>query len=38
MVSRYHYWIRKLPERMLRTLLTGSAQEVRFEQVAVGST
>jgi hypothetical protein len=38
MVFRYHYWNRKPPERMLRTLLTGSAQEVCFERVAVGST
>jgi hypothetical protein len=38
MVFRYHYWNRKLPELMLRTLLTPDAQEVRFERVAVGST
>jgi hypothetical protein len=38
MVFRYHFWNRKPPEVMLRTLLTGSAQEVRFERVAVGPT
>jgi hypothetical protein len=38
MVFRYHYWNRKLPELMLRNLLIASAQEVRFERVAVGST
>jgi hypothetical protein len=35
MVFRYHYWNRKLPKLMFRTLLTGGAQEeVRFERVA----
>jgi hypothetical protein len=38
MVIRYHYWNRKLPELMVRTLLTADAQTVRFERVAVGST
>ncbi len=37
MFFRYHYWNRKLPELVLRTLLTDGAQEVvRFERVAVG--
>jgi hypothetical protein len=37
MFFRYHYWNRKLPELVLRTLLTeGAQEEVRFERVAVG--
>jgi hypothetical protein len=38
MVFRYHFWNRKLPELVLRILLTEGAREVCFEWVAVGST
>jgi hypothetical protein len=38
MVFRYHYWNRKLPEFVLRPLLTDGAQTVRFERVAVSCT
>ncbi len=38
MVFRYHYWNRKLPELMLRTLLTADAQTGRFKLRPVEKT